>query len=141
MWHGLGLHPYLPRTPHTRLQAKAAQVWLCDEAGLPNELQDLPAEWDFQHSNRLPEARLDNGFTGWDGHSVISQPDLGYELHCHATGSEYFLVFCPPGLNFFCFEPVSHPVNAHHLPGHPGLKLLRQGESMGLGVSLHHKPL
>ncbi|KTC05593.1 aldose 1-epimerase [Pseudomonas syringae] len=138
MWHGLGLHPYLPRTPHTRLQARAAQVWLCDEAGLPSELQDLPAEWGFQHGNTLPEARLDNGFTGWDGHSLISQPDLGYELHCHATGSEYFLVFCPPGLDFFCFEPVSHPVNAHHLPGHPGLKLLRQGESMRLGVSIHY---
>ncbi|KPB35513.1 Aldose 1-epimerase family protein [Pseudomonas savastanoi pv. phaseolicola] len=55
-WHGLGLHPYLPRTPHTRLQAKAAQVWMCDDAGLPAKLQDLPAEWDFRHSNTLPEA-------------------------------------------------------------------------------------
>ncbi|WP_122359542.1 aldose 1-epimerase [Pseudomonas coronafaciens] len=140
-WHGLGLHPYLPRTPRTRLQVKAAQVWLCDPAGLPTELQDLPAEWDFQHGNTLPATRLDNGFTGWEGHSLISQPDLGYELHVEATGSEYFLVFCPPGLDFFCFEPVSHPVNAHHLPGHPGLKLLRQGESMTLGVSLSYMAL
>ncbi|WP_440812293.1 aldose 1-epimerase [Pseudomonas syringae] len=138
-WHGLGLHPYLPRTAHTRLQTNAAQVWLCDERGLPTALQDLPAEWDFQHSRALPDTRLDNGFTGWDGHSIISQPDLGYELHCQASGSEYFLVFCPPGLDFFCFEPVSHPVNAHHLPGRPGLKLLRQGESMRLRVSLAYK--
>ncbi|PYD20682.1 aldose 1-epimerase, partial [Pseudomonas syringae pv. pisi] len=98
-------------------------------------------EWDFRQSNTLPEARLDNGFTGWDGLSIISQPDLGYELHCQATGSDYFLVFCPPGLGFFCFEPVSHPVNAHHLPGRPGLSLLRQEESMELTISLHYKPL
>jgi aldose 1-epimerase len=140
-WHGLGLHPYLPRTAHTRLQAKASQVWLCDDAGLPSRLQDLPAEWDFRHGNTLPRTRLDNGFTEWDGHSVIRQQDLGYELHCHATGCEYFLVFCPPGLDFFCFEPVSHPVNAHHLPGHPGLQLLQQGESMTLGFSLQYQAL
>ncbi|KAA8711075.1 aldose 1-epimerase [Pseudomonas cannabina] len=141
IWHGLGLHPYLPRTAHTRLQANVAQVWLSDERGLPTVLQDPPAEWDFQHSSALPDTRLDNGFTGWDGHSVISQPDLGYELHCQATGSEYCLVFCPPGLNFFCFEPVSHPVNAHHLPGHPGLKLLRPGDTTTLTFSLHYQTL
>ncbi|WP_439868255.1 aldose 1-epimerase [Pseudomonas syringae] len=141
VWHGLGLHPYLPRTAHTRLQARAAQVWLCDEAGLPRALQDLPAEWDFRHGNALPDTRLDNGFTGWDGQSIISQPDLGYELHCQATDSEYFLVFCPPGLDFFCFEPVSHPVNAHHLPGRPGLKLLREEESVTLEFSLRYKDL
>ncbi|MBP0951426.1 aldose 1-epimerase [Pseudomonas sp. 20GA0080] len=140
-WHGLGLHPYLPRTPDTRLLAKASQVWLCDEAGLPTELRDLPDEWNFRNGNSLPHAKLDNGFTEWDGHSIIRQPDLGYELHCEASGSEYFLVFCPPGLDFFCFEPVSHPVNAHHMPGHPGLKLLQQGESMTLGFSLLYRAL
>ncbi|QHF05953.1 aldose 1-epimerase (plasmid) [Pseudomonas asturiensis] len=140
-WHGLGLHPYLPRTPHTRLQTNAAQVWLCDEAGLPTELRDLPADWNFRHGNALPRSKLDNGFTGWDGRSVIRQPDLGYELHCEASGSEYFLVFCPQDLDFFCFEPVSHPVNAHHLPGHPGLKLLQHGESMTLGFSLLYRAL
>lgn len=140
-WHGLGLHPYLPRTPNTRLRAKASHVWLTDEAGLPTQLEDIPAEWDFNALNTLPQTRLDNGFTGWDGNGLISQPDLGYELECRATGSEFFLVFCPPGLDFFCFEPVSHPVNAHHLPGHPGLRLLKQGESAELGFSLSYRAI
>jgi len=140
-WHGLGLHPYLPRTAHTRLQARAAKVWLTDETGLPTRLQDLPDEWDFSQGNALPDTRLDNSFTEWDGHSVIQQPDLGYELLCQATGSEYFLVFCPPGLDFFCFEPVSHPVNAHHLPGHPGLELLQRGASTTLSFSLRYRAL
>lgn len=138
-WHGLGLHPYLPRTANTRLRATASQVWLTDETGLPTELENIPAAWDFNALNSLPQTRLDNGFTEWDGSALISQPDLGYELECRATGSEFFLVFCPPGLDFFCFEPVSHPVNAHHLPGNPGLRLLRQGESAELGFSLSYR--
>jgi len=138
-WHGLGLHPYFPRTAHTRLQAHAAQVWRCDDAGLPTHLEALPAEWDFNTSNVLPETRLDNGFTQWDGNGLISQPDLGYELECQASGSRFFLVFCPPGLDFFCFEPVSHPVNAHHLPDHPGLQLLQQGESAELSFRLRYR--
>lgn len=140
-WYGLGLHPYLPRTANTRLQAKAAQVWLSDDQGLPSELQALPAEWDFNELNSLPQTRLDNGFTEWDGKALISQPDLGYELECQASGSQFFLVFCPPGLDFFCFEPVSHPVNAHHLPGHPGLRLLQKGESAELGYRMSYRGL
>jgi aldose 1-epimerase len=140
-WHGLGLHPYLPRTANTRLRAKASHIWRTDEAGLPAQLERLPAEWDFNELNDLPQNRLDNGFTQWDGNGLISQPDLGYELECQATGSEYFLVFCPPGLDFFCFEPVSHPVNAHHLPGRPGLRLLKQGESAELSFSLSYRAL
>ena len=134
-WHGLGLHPYLPRTANTRLQAKTAQVWLCDTQGLPTELAALPAQWDFNQSNRLPQTRLDNCFTEWDGSALISQPDLGYSLECQATDSRYCLVYCPPGEDFFCFEPVSHPVNAHHLPGHPGLTLLHKGQSTRMSVS------
>jgi aldose 1-epimerase len=127
-WHGLGLHPYLPRTANTRLQAKAAQVWLSDDAGLPTRLEALPAQWDFNQLNQLPQ-------------SLISQPDLGYELECQASGSRFFLVFCPEGLDFFCFEPVSHPVNAHHLPGHPGLRLLQKGESTELSYRMRYKAI
>ena len=140
-WHGLGLHPYLPRTPRTRLQARTAQVWLCDSDGLPTHLAALAADRDFNQLARLPETRLDNCFTGWDGHGLISQPDLGYELECRATGAPYCLVYCPEAEDFFCFEPVSHPVNAHHLPGRPGLKLLHRGQSAGLALSMSYRPL
>lgn len=140
-WHGLGLHPYLPRRPNTHLQAHAAQVWLCDADGLPTTLAPLPPEWNFNTANSLPQTRLDNCFTEWDGIALISQPDLGYSLECRATGSPYYLVYCPAGEEFFCFEPVSHPVNAHHLPGRPGLQLLHEGQSASLGVSLRYRPL
>ncbi|NVZ53993.1 aldose 1-epimerase [Pseudomonas sp. B6002] len=140
-WHGLGLHPYLPRKPRTRLQAEASQVWLSDASKLPTGLAPVPSEWDFQALKGLPEGLVDNGFCQWDGHCVIEQPELGYTLECHAEGSDYFLLYCPPGLEFFCIEPVSHPVNAHHLPGRPGLKLLEQGQSTHLNFALKYHPL
>ncbi|RON50550.1 aldose epimerase [Pseudomonas frederiksbergensis] len=141
VWHGLGLHPYFPRTAHTRLQASARQVWLCDAAKLPTQLSPIPEEWDFQQLKALPDTLVDNGFCAWDGHCLIQQPELGYELECQATGSDYYLLYCPVGLGFFCIEPVSHPVNAHHLPGRPGLRLLEQGQSTELGLSLQYRAL
>lgn len=138
-WHGLGLHPYLPRTAATRLQAHAQQAWLCDEGRLPTELVELPSAWDFRQGKALPDDLVDNGFTGWDGQALITQADLGYQLEVRATGSEFFLLFCPADKPFFCIEPVSHPVNAHHLPGRPGLRLLEKGESCALGLSLRYK--
>ncbi|MCP1418675.1 aldose 1-epimerase [Pseudomonas laurylsulfativorans] len=140
-WHGLGLHPYLPRTTNTQLKAAARHVWLCDEAKLPTELSALPVEWDFEQLKPLPETLVDNGFCEWDGHCLIRQPDLGYELDCQATGSDYYLLYCPVGLGFFCIEPVSHPVNAHHLPGRPGLRLLEQGQSVESGISFQYRLL
>ena len=139
-WHGVGLHPYFPRTPGTRLQANASQVWLSDASKLPTGLAPLPEDWDFQQLKALPERLVDNGFCQWDGHCVIEQPELGYSLECNASGADYFLLFCPPGLGFFCVEPVSHPVNAHHLAGRPGLKLLEQGQSTHLEFTLKYLP-
>jgi aldose 1-epimerase len=89
----------------------------------------------------LPESLVDNGFCEWNGHCLIVQADLGYTLDCQATGSDYYLLYCPVGLEFFCIEPVSHPVNAHHLPGRPGLRLLEQGQSTELGFTLQYRPL
>lgn len=140
-WHGLGLHPYFPRTASTRLQAQAGQVWLCDSAKLPTALIPMPAEWDFQQPKPLPDTLVDNGFCEWDGHCLIQQSELGYALECQATGSDYYLLYCPVGLDFFCIEPVSHPVNAHHLPGRPGLVLLEQGQATELGFSLQYRAL
>ncbi|MHC8411566.1 aldose 1-epimerase [Pseudomonas sp. Hz4] len=139
-WQGLGLHPYLPRTTGTQLQAKAGQVWLCDASKLPTRLNWLPADWNFQSLKALPDTLVDNGFCEWDGHCLIQQPNLGYELQCQASGSDYYLLYCPVGLEFFCIEPVSHPVNAHHLPGRPGLVLLEQGQSTELGFNLQYRP-
>lgn len=138
-WYGLGLHPYITRTAHTRLQAAAKRVWLCDDDKLSSQLTALPAAWNFAEAAALPTQTLDNAFTGWSGNARIVQADAGYQLLCRAEGADFFLLYCPQDQDFFCFEPVSHPVNAHHLPGRPGLQLLAPGQSCRLQFSLHYQ--
>ncbi len=140
-WYGLGLHPYFPRYPDTRLYAPAHQVWLADLGRLPSYQAPVPQPWCFNTMGRLPEALVDHAFSGWPGECVIEQPSAGYRLACRASGAEHFLLFCPQGQGFFCFEPVSHPVNAHHLPGRPGLRLLQQGDALSLTFTLQYQAL
>ncbi|MES2821569.1 MAG: aldose 1-epimerase [Pseudomonadota bacterium] len=140
-WHGLGWHPYFPRTAHTRLQAPARHLWQADDGHLSTGLGLLPKIWDFSEPKHLPAQQVDHAFGGWNGECRIIQADAGYQLICRGTGTEHYLLYCPPAQSFFCFEPVTHPVNAHHLPGHPGLQLLRQGQSAELGFTLQYQPL
>lgn len=141
MWHGLGLHPYFPRNAHTRLQAAAQTVWLGEPGQLPERQQPVPARWRFDRLRGLPTAGVDHAFSGWPGHCLIEQPDAGYRLSCSAQGAEHFLLFCPEQRDFFCFEPVSHPINAHHLPQRPGLRLLQRGQSHALSLRLQYQRL
>jgi len=140
-WYGLGFHPYFPRYPDTRLRATARHVWLAEEGQLPSYQAQIPQDWTFDAPAPLPTTVVDHAFGGWPGHCVIEQPSAGYQLECSASGTEHFLLFCPQGKPFFCFEPVSHPINAHHLPGRPGLRLLQQGEEMSLGFTMVYRAL
>jgi aldose 1-epimerase len=140
-WYGLGLHPYFPRYPGTQLYAQARKVWLAEEGRLPSYEAEIPQAWRFDTLGPLPTNVVDHAFNGWPGECVIEQPDAGYRLVCSASGSDHFLLFCPKDQAFFCFEPVSHPVNAHHLPGRPGLRLLQQGEEMSLGFNMQYQEL
>lgn len=44
------------------------------------------------------------------------------------------------GSGFVCLEPQSHASEAHHLAGHPGLRLLGRGDRMSLGMTLCLRP-
>lgn len=138
-WHGLGLHPYFPRNDATRLRAAAQGVWLGQAGALPGTLAPVPADWRFQQSRALPADTVDHVFDGWDGMCLISQPDHGYELTGRASGCSRYLLYCPAGRDFFCFEPVSHPIDAHHLPGHPGLRWLDLGQQATLRWQLRYQ--
>ncbi|WDY59185.1 aldose 1-epimerase [Pseudomonas sp. PSKL.D1] len=137
MWHGVGFHPYFPRYTDTQLQVAAHRVWVGDEGQLPSRLADIPAPWRFDEQKGLPPQTVDHAFSGWAGGCIIQQP--GYALHCHASGAEHYLLFCPQGQPFFCFEPVSHPINAHHLPGRPGLRLMHREETLHLRFSMRYQ--
>ncbi|WP_442514347.1 aldose 1-epimerase [Pseudomonas promysalinigenes] len=140
-WYGLGLHPYFPRYRDTRVRAHARTVWLADAEQLPSRQADIPQPWRLTTAQLLPAETVDHAFSGWPGDCVIEHPSAWYRLVCSASGAEHFLLFCPHQQPFFCFEPVSHPINAHHLPGRPGLKLLQAHDTTSLGFKMQYQAL
>ena len=83
---------------------------------------------------------IDNGFTGWNGEAAIEWPEHGLRVTLSARDSApgaeaptaFCLVYRPPAGDAFCFEPITHPIDAFHLDERPGLRVLAPGESMVL---------
>ncbi len=133
--YGMGFHPWFPRTASVTLEAPAWTAWLETEDHLPAgavPVVDRP-EWDFSTAKPLPSTPINNGFTGWAGRARIAWPERGVavEIGAEPELSTYILYSPAPDCGFFCFEPVSHPVDAFHLPGGPeahGLRLLSRFE-------------
>jgi len=135
--YGLGFHPWFPRSAGTTLEAKAARVWLEDRRHLPigvAPVADHPA-WNFSRAYPLPRSWVNNAFDGWDRRAAIVQPEDGITISLTATPSLGVFVLYSPSMDadFFCFEPVSHPVDAHH---GEGLTSLDHGDTMSAGMRL-----
>lgn len=137
--YGLGLHPWLPRTPWTTLQAASDAVWLETLEHLPDRcvpIAELP-EWDFRVARALPASWINNGLVGWRGRACIRWPERGLALGIEASAALGTCIVFSPGAeaDFFCVEPVSHAVDAFHLPGGPeahGLRILEPGDEMAV---------
>ena len=116
---GFGFHPWFVRTRQTWLQAPAATVWLEDERHLPtgSAFARQRPEWNFTSSRLLPAGWINNGFEGWSGAATIDwrDRDVRVALTADARLSTYVLYSPSASADFFCFEPVSHPVDAHNL--------------------------
>jgi aldose 1-epimerase len=136
---GLGLHPWFPRTPGTTLQARAAVVTLEDLFHLPNGQIAVASreDWNFSAHRRLPDRWINNDFSPWDGHAEIIWSDRGLRLGIEAEGalSAYILYSPAFDADFFCFEPVTHRVDAHNRAGGPtanGLAILDHRDELAI---------
>jgi aldose 1-epimerase len=134
--YGLGLHPIFIRNEATRLQTRMTGVWLAGADSIPiTHTSNLPPTWDYNTSTLLDGPLIDNCFTGWDGKSTITYPDRGLTITMTmANCNGYNLLYRPPGRSYFAVEPVTHPVNAFHMEGKPGLVVLARGQSLSLKV-------
>jgi aldose 1-epimerase len=134
---GLGFHPWLTRTPATRLMAAAESVWLEDSRHLPTHRVPVASrpEWDFSSFHPLPVDWINNCFVGWDGRATIQWEDRALALDVEARPPLVDFILYSPSAEapFFCFEPVSHAIDAHNLPPGPqahGLVVLSPGKTL-----------
>lgn len=140
---GLGFHPWFVRDGDTRLAAPAAQVWLEHDDHLPKAVAPVSQhpDMDFNTPRHLPARWINNWFSGWDRQARIDWPARG--ISAAVTASEalgQYVVFSPSGdADFFCFEPVSHPVDAFNLPGGAekyGMKILGPNETLAASMRI-----
>lgn len=141
---GLGWHPYFPMTPQTTLQARSQKFWTEVEGWLPGERTDIPDDLDFSAPAELPHRWVNNGFEGWSGKATIAWPERRTALRLEADPIfKHAFVFVSdtgfdPSFNrdYFCFEPMTHLANGHHLADLGDLKVLAPHESLSGSVRL-----
>lgn len=137
---GCGFHPWFPRDTDTRLSFAAEGVWMEDTDYLPTELAalaDMP-DWEFGEPRPLPAGWINNAYTGWNGSADIEQGAAFVSTRITASSMlDHAIVHSiGDGCAFFCFEPVSHAVDAVNRPGHPGMTILAPGQSMSACMRL-----
>lgn len=136
---GLGLHPWFERTPGVRLQAPASGMWVAGPDVLPVDYGPPPPDASFERAAVLPQRQIDNCFNGWNGVATIRWDDRGVGLEVESSPRlPYYVLYCPVGRPVFCFEPVTHPIDAFNLPepfARAGLVPLGPGERMSIRVT------
>ena len=136
--YGLGLHPYFLHNDVTRLSMPCDGVWLSGMDPMPVEhVGILPPTFDYRQPAPLSGPLIDHCLTGWSGKSTIDYPDRHLQLEMHMRDCKgYVLFYRPPEKDFFCMEPITHPIDAFHMPGQPGLNILKKGDFMTLEMTL-----
>jgi aldose 1-epimerase len=135
---GLGQHPFFARTPQTRLFARAANVWAERSGHLPDQRGPVSSGLDFTGGAYLPDRFVNNAFDGWDGHARISWPEYSLAAEVEAGPiHDIFMLYLPTDRrDVFCFEPMTHLPNGHHMQDFGGLKLIEGGESISGEITI-----
>jgi len=136
--YGIGLHSCFADAAGASLQASSSGVWMPGGAD-PGErrLEPVPAQWACSSPRPVSDLVVDHCFDGWDGQAQIDWPQRGLRLRLRTTPAERQFQLCRrAGQDSIWFEPVSHPVDAFHLPGMPGLRMLAAGETITLTLEM-----
>jgi len=135
---GLGLHPFIERDSDTLVAAPANGLWLSGADWLSTEHVRTPPAWQFGVAYPLPEVLVNHGFTDWAGWMTAHWPERQLMLTIQAD-TRCFVLYTPPAQDWFCFEPVDHPINAMNLAGGAethGMTLLAPGATLARTFSL-----
>jgi aldose 1-epimerase len=124
---GLGFHPFFPRQPHTRLEARHCGEWQTDAACLPTRLHAHPQPIDWWDGRPVASRAVDTVYTGRAGPLCIHWPEAGIGLAITPDQALPFTtIYVPAGADFFCAEPVSHITDGFNRPG-SGIRALAPG--------------
>ncbi|TPM40791.1 aldose 1-epimerase [Mesorhizobium sp. B2-3-4] len=136
---GFGLHPHLPATPWTHVQAKVSGMWETDAEVLPVRHVQPPKGADPSIGFDVSEVDFDTVFTGWTRRARITWAEYGRQLDIEAEAPlDYLVLYMPPGEAFFCAEPVSNITDAFNRMGNgsadTGCMVLAPGETRSASV-------
>lgn len=134
MLYGLGFHPWFVFEAESRVQFSASGYWPEGEKHLPLAWHgEIPPAIDFSEAKHGENGWLNVGYSGWNGVAKIQRDVMSVTL---SSQTPWLMLFRMSGESFLCLEPQSHPVNAHHQAGQPGLVALSQGDSTHLAMEI-----
>lgn len=134
MLYGLGFHPWFYFDARSRLQFSASGYWPEGEHHLPLGWQsEIPSDMDFSTARQGGDRWLNVGYSGWNGVALIERDVMRVTI---IAQTPWLMLFRMSGKSFLCFEPQSHPVNAHNMAGQPGLVVLGPGNSTRFSMEI-----
>ena len=132
--YGLGFHPWFCFDAQSRLRFSASGYWPEGAHHLPQAWQsNIPADIDFSTPRYGGDRWLNVGYSGWNGVATLDHDVMNITI---TAQTPWLMLFRMSGQSFLCLEPQSHPVNAHHMAGQPGLVALAQGESSRFAMEI-----
>jgi aldose 1-epimerase len=132
---GLGFHPYFHCGPATRIETAVAEVWTVDENVLP--VARMPPTGRYAIGDEPVCGRdLDNGYGGWSGRALFTDPDWPFEIELSSPAARFFQLYSPTKGGIFVAEPVTHANAALNEPEEDwpvlGMEVLEPGGEMAL---------
>jgi len=139
---GLGLHPYFPKNKFTLLKAMSKKHWLENKHYIPKKIIDNSKKMNFNEPNDLPSTWTNNCFNNWNSKAKIIWLDKKLMLEINSTKNcKYFFLHVSSKKfeksfknDYFCFEPMTHAVNAHNMKGKNGLVELKKNQTFKIST-------
>ncbi|MBT9290355.1 aldose 1-epimerase [Prosthecodimorpha staleyi] len=138
---GLGLHPWFPRDPDTRLTLRAGGALILGPGYRATGHGPVPGELDFGSGARVHRGReLVASYTGWDGTARLDYPARGFAIRISADPDlSAPLLWAPPDADFVCLEPQTHAIGAPSEAAARAvtpLRVLAPGESWAVSMTI-----
>lgn len=141
---GLGMHPYFLCGPATRIATDVTEAWTVDENVLPVDKVPATGRYDLDDRNVCGQG-LDNGFGGWGGRAMFSDPAWPFQIVMASSSARFFQLYSPDEGGIFVAEPVSHANAALNAPEEEwpelGMQVLEAGEEISLDMRIAVTPL